>query len=127
MAVKFIIDGINIVDPSGVTVSREDIVSQDRTMNGNLVVDYVATKKSLNVKWDLLSDGEFQKLLNAIESKQSEKTFFTLQYYEPEKGGNAGSTLTDMRAFTAGIGYYPYFTADDKQVWRDVSLDFIEV
>ena len=59
---KFMIDDLAIREPTTVSFKEKHITSQDRTMSGKLVVDYIASKKTISVGWGVLNDDEFKKL-----------------------------------------------------------------
>lgn len=123
-----IIDGNNgFPTPTSLTFKKYDITNQDRTMNGTLVVDYIDSKDSINVAWDVLDNTQFNNLLGIINGHKSEsnKTFYSLQYVIPGTNGTELSQPKD--AYTEEISYYPFYTNDGQIVWRDVSLTFVEV
>lgn len=120
---KFIIQNdTELKEPSSLSFKKYHITNQERTMSGNLVVDYVATKNSLNATWNILTDKEFKLLSRIIENGKSESGFINLQFVEPET-----TKLKSITAYTEEINYYPYFLADGTVVWRDVSVNFVEV
>lgn len=111
------------IEPTSVSMKKYHISNQERTMSGNLVVDYIATKNSLSATWSLLSDNEFKTLMELIElNSDSSDNFFDLEFVEPES-----ENLKKIKAYADEISYYPYFLADGSMVWRDVSVDFVEV
>ena len=67
---KFMIDDLAIREPTTVSFKENHITSQDRTMSGKLVVDYIASKKTISVGWGVLNDDEFKKLKALIENKR---------------------------------------------------------
>ena len=123
MSKKFIIEDLNeLKEPTSISFKKYNITNQERTMNGSLVVDYIASKDSVNVSWDVLSDKEFKSLLSLIETKRADNSFYTVQYLKP-----GSPQLNKINAYTEEITYYPFFLADESVIWRDVTINFVEV
>ena len=84
MSEKFSIEGLSdLREPTSVSFKKSDITSSDRTMSGNLVVDYIATKNTVSVSWSVLTDAEFRSLMSLIDSKRGKNEFFTLKTVIP--------------------------------------------
>ena len=150
---KFMIDDLAIREPTTVSFKEKHITSQDRTMSGKLVVDYIASKKTISVGWGVLNDDEFKKLKALIENKRGKNECYTLTFSLPQnasaaKPSQSAPTETPqsetppsepaapsaptentatMTAYTEEVSYYPYFTASGEVVWRDVAIEFSEV
>lgn len=135
---KFRIDGLALRDPTTVSFKKKHITTQDRTMSGKPVVDYIATKSTVSVGWGVLSDAEFSALKAHIEKKRDNNEFYTLTFVMPkdkpdddaaadEASRQPTEEVTTIRAYTEELSYYPYFTSNGKVVWRDVAIEFAEV
>lgn len=123
MAERFIIDGLtSLREPTSVSFKKKHITNEERTMSGKLVVDYIATKSTISVSWGVLDDEEFTALKNHIDGKRKENGFYTLTF-----GDSISAPAPQMTAYTEELSFYPYFLADGSVVWRDVSIEFVEV
>lgn len=120
---KFSIEGLaDLREPTSVSFKKYNITTQDRTMSGNLVVDYIVTKNAVSVSWSVLTDAEFKSLTQLLEPKRTANGFISLSCVLPNT-----DEMTPIAAYTEEINYYPYFMADGSVVWRDVSVEFVEV
>lgn len=132
-AERFVIDDLDIREPSSISFKKKHMTAQDRTMSGKLVVDYIASKSTVSVVWNVLSNAEFEKLkkhiglddniADAIESSaDGKRDFYKIKFTDP-----GSKAVTEIEAYAEEIDYYPYFTSDGAIIWRDVSIEFSEV
>lgn len=111
------------VEPKSVTFKKKHMTNSERTLGGDLIVDHIATKNTVSVSWDVLDDKDFGELLNLIEGEK-DNSYFTLEYLKP---GEGAEQTVEMTVYTEEVSYYPYFLANGRVVWRDVSVNFEEV
>lgn len=79
MSEKFNIEGLSAVrEPTSVSFKKSNITKQERTMSGNLVVDYIATKNTVSVSWGVLTNAEFNKLMSLLEEKRNSNSYFVI-------------------------------------------------
>lgn len=123
MGKKFIVENLlDLKEPTSISFKKYNIANQERTMDGSLVVDFIASKEMIEVTWDVLNDTDFQDLLLLIEKKQADNGFYSVKYLKP-----SSENLETITAYTEQVTYYPYFLAGGSVVWRDVSISFVEV
>lgn len=120
---KFIIENlISVREPTDINFRKFNLANQERTMDGTLVVDFISSKEAVNITWDMLPDDEFQKLMDIVEQKKLDKTYYSIKYLKP------GTTvLKTVSAYAEEISYYPFYLGNGKLVWCDISISFIEV
>lgn len=110
------IAGIKVTSPADVKVGRFDLTKANRTASGRMKIEYIATKRRVDVVWRYIPDADLQVILNLLAAN---KPFFTLEY--PDAGGQqtmtcyAGDILTSLWHTKNGIRY-----------WEEVSIPFIE-
>ena len=103
MSEKFVIEGLpTLREPTSVSFKKSDITSSERTMSGNLVVDYIATKNTVSVSWSVLTDAEFKSLMAFIDSKRGNNAFFTINTVMP--GYSSSDDPADSGSDSAGSG-----------------------
>ncbi len=79
MSEKFSIEGLSAVrEPTSVSFKKSNITKQERTMSGNLVVDYIATKNTVSVSWGVLTNAEFNELMSLLEEKRNSNSYFVI-------------------------------------------------
>lgn len=79
MSDKFSIEGLSAVrEPTSVSFKKSNITKQERTMSGNLVVDYIATKNTVSVSWGVLTNAEFNELMSLLEEKRNSNSYFVI-------------------------------------------------
>jgi len=110
------IAGIKVARPADVKVGRFDLTKAERTASGKMRMEYIATKRRVDVVWQYLPDSELQKILDILASH---KPFFTLQY--PDAGGQQ-----TMTCYAGDINTSLWHTINGVRYWKEVSIAFIE-
>ena len=112
------INGVSVPQPikGGFTVTPEPIWSSNtgRTATGLMVGDIVATKDTISIEWQNLTDSEVQRILNAVKGK----AFFSIRY---STFGSSTVTKTVYR----GSGT-PKMQRGDTGLYTSVTLQLIE-
>lgn len=115
---------LTLPTPSEVNLSHYDLsIESERTANGLLVRQYVATKRKLEVRWSYIRDDDLKPLVNAINN--SANKFFGVKYMEVGATGN--NTNSSMLAYVGDRQWSPFRVIDGVRWWRDVRIALIEV
>ncbi len=114
------INGVAVKPPQEFSVGLQDIHadSSGRNANGDMVIDIIAAKVKIELKWGPLSDIEISTILKSIDSP-----FFSIEYPDPKVGGQITKT------FYKGDRTTPSYSWNDKfkQVkWNGLVVNFIE-
>jgi len=110
------IAGIKVASPGDVKVGRFDLTKASRTASGRMVMEYIATKRRVDVVWRYIPDTDLQVILNLLAAN---KPFFTLEY--PDAGGQ--QTIT---CYAGDINTSLWHTINGVRRWSEVSISFIE-
>lgn len=112
------VNGVEMPSPSSMKVEIFDVGSfGERSASGRLVSDRIAVKRKLALKWACLTPEQLGRLLGAV----GQAAFFEVGYPDPETGG-AGSMVCACSERTAGV----LMIRDDRPVWTDVEMEWIE-
>ena len=111
------VNGAEMPSPSGMRVEIFDVGSSgERSASGRLVVDRVAVKRRLKLKWACLTPAQLGLLLGAV----GQGAFFEAGYPDPETGPAAMTCACSDR--TAGV----MMIRNDQPVWTNVEMEWIE-
>jgi len=110
------INGITLPEPVSIQTSDEDIIKKRTTASGRIVIDYIATKKVVNVVWGTLTDAEAQQIINTINAN---KPFFTLEFTD------AGGTAT-ITAYAEKIQRSIKSVYGGEIIWAGMQITFKE-
>lgn len=110
------IDGVDIPTPSDYLVGIMDISKAERNAAGTMVIDRVATKRKLELKWNYLTKENLSALLRALEP-----VFFTVEYLDPQDNEVKTGTFYagDRRA-----GALDYRNGNIR--YKDISVNLVE-
>ena len=75
------IDGVELPAPSKYQVSLMDISKSERNAAGKMITERIATKRKIEMSWEILDQDETSSALNAVSP-----VFFTVNYIDPESG-----------------------------------------
>ncbi len=111
------IGGVDMPAPTELTVSVQDISKADRNANGTMVLERIATKQKLSIKWAYISDVDLKTVLNAISP-----TMYQVTYTNPL------TNVTESRQMycgdrTAGVLYI----SNGSTHYKDFAFDLIEI
>lgn len=117
-----IVEGISLPDPSEMTPSDYDISDSERNANGKMISQIIREDvHKLECKWSKLEVDEYLLIRRAIKKKFG----ISVQYFLPDTGERgtltmyAGDRKTPFKFFKAW--------EDGKPVYKDASLNFIEM
>ena len=88
----------------------------DRNAEGTILIDRVAVKRKLEMEWGALTNSEISAILSKVTS-----VFFTVEYPDPETGGNRTITCY-VGDRTAPVHKYTGSTP----MWEGLKMNFIE-
>ena len=112
------INGQTIRTPTELKLGIYRLSKADRTSDGTMVMEIVAIKRRLDLKWTIISESDLRSILDNLESR----TFHTVEYPDPQ---GTGGTAT-MTAYTGDINQSAWRRVGDTRYWRDVTLALIE-
>lgn len=110
------IAGVQVANPAEVKIGRFDLTKSNRTASGRMVMEYIATKRRVDVVWRYIPDADLQVILNLLAAN---KPFFTLEY--PDAGGQQ-----TMTCYAGDINTSLWHTINGVRRWSEVSISFIE-
>ena len=110
------IAGTKVARPADIKVGRFDLTKSNRTASGKMVMEYIATKRRVDVVWRYIPDADLQVILNLLAVN---KPFFTLEY--PDAGGQQ-----TMTCYAGDINTSLWHTINGVRRWSEVSISFIE-
>lgn len=111
------INSVQISTPSNFDIGVEDITKSERNANGTMIIEIIATKRKLELKYKYLSNADLTTLLTAISG-----TTFTVDYPDPVTGANRSGTF-----YKGGrkVGMVDYQGGVPR--WKDITFNLIEV
>lgn len=101
------INGVELKTPSSFSVGIQDISHAERNANGTMIIERIATKRKIELGWEVLTAEEMALLLNKVSA-----IFFTVQYEDPQdnalKTGTfyCGDRKAPMLSFLNGVPRY---------------------
>lgn len=110
------INGVDIPTPSDLKIGIQDLSKAERSANGQMFIERIATKRKLEPTWQYLSREEISTLFQAVSS-----VFFEVEYIDPQN--NAVKTGT----FYAGdrkAGALDYRNGVIR--YKDISVNLVE-
>ena len=73
------INGVEIPTPSDYTVGIMDISRAERNARGTLIMERIATKRKIEMRWNYLDKDRLSQLLNLVSP-----VFFQVNYINPQ-------------------------------------------
>ena len=111
------LNGAAAASPSARKVEIFDVGSAEtRSASGRRVVDRVAVKRRLTLRWAVMSADQAQALMEATDGKKFQAT-----YPDPALGERTGWFGCEARS--AGV----MRMAGGKAIWTDVEMRWVEV
>lgn len=110
------IGGVNLPTPSDYQVDILDLSKAERNARGTMIIERIATKRKLEIRWNYLDKTQLKQILNLVSP-----VFFAVTYLDPQTDGNKSGT------FYSGDRPIPMLDFQ-KSVprYRDVKLSLIE-
>lgn len=115
----FLINGTTPPAPKKVSVSVQDLSSgsSGRNADGQMMIDFVASKRKIECEWPSLTTAEMSQVMQLISG-----VTFSVTYIDPETG--AAKTITCYKGDrTAPV----YWIIDGVVRWDSLKVNFIEV
>ncbi len=111
------INGVTIKTPKKFTAGIQGVDGDSgRNAKGDMVRDYITTKRKMDLEWGPLTDAEISPILKAVMP-----VFFEVTYPDPMEGGIVTQT------FYVGDRSSPAYSWHDKlPKWEGLTMSFIE-
>ena len=113
----FIVNGIQIKNPSTFKVERYNVTTMERLSDASMVGDLVAKKMKFYFTYDAITAEDFDKILEAVWN--SDALFFPLTYTE------RGQTRT-VSVYVGSIPSELHRMSGSNVVWKNVTFNLIE-
>lgn len=113
----FIVNGIQIKNPSTFKIERYNVTTMERLSNAEMTGDLVAKKLKFYFTYEVISAEDFDKILDAIW--EGDKLFFTLEY--EDRGVPKTATV-----YVGSIPSDLHYMSNKNTVWKNVSFNLIE-
>jgi hypothetical protein len=112
------INGANVPSPDTYQVTISDLdASANRSGNGTLFRDRIATKRTIEIGWLFLDAGELSTILQAISP-----VFFSVAYLDPQYNTvNVGTFYVSDRTQAVAIKQ-----SDGSYKWGNVGFSLVE-
>lgn len=112
------VNGADLPAPSAMKVSIFDVSAKaERTASGRAVIDRIAEKRKVELKWAYLTGNQLNGLLTAVGTG----AFFSLTYPDPATG--AARTMTcACKEREMGV----LMMVDGEPVWKNVEMTLEE-
>lgn len=111
------IGGVDMPAPTELTVSVQDISKADRNANGTMVLERIATKQKLQLKWSFISDTDLKTVLNAVSP-----TMYNVTYIDPVTNSYESK---QMYCGDRSVGYIQFI--NNTVYYKDFAFDLIEI
>lgn len=111
------INSVTIPTPTEFTVSYQDLSKADRNANGLMVIERIATKRKLSLKWSYCTAANLATILSAVAP-----TYYPVTYMDAQTNrmytGNfyCGDRQVGMISYVDGV-----------PVYKDLGFDLIEL
>lgn len=102
-----VINGVSVPTPSSYDVSINDLSIANRNSLGQMIIERIATKRTLQVSWQYLTASQCSQVLQAVSP-----TFYDITYLDPQTGNNrtssfyCGDRSIGMIDFVGGVARY---------------------
>jgi len=119
------IDFVDELCPSQIVPSVEFIKNSKRSLGGKLHVDVVATKQSLQITFDVLSQEAFDQVKAIFTTNEANSNGLKVKYFDIV--ATAANDLGEVRYFHVENLTFNPLILDDGIRWRDVVVDLVEI
>ena len=110
------INNVTIPTPSSFTPGIQDISQAERNANGTMIIERIATKRKLEMSYNVLTAAEAATVLQAVSG-----VFFTVEYPDPQTAA--------LRTGTFYCGDRNIGAMDIKNGvvrWKDLKFNLVE-
>lgn len=112
-----LIDNQQIAKPTSVEVGKFRLTKAQRTADGTMVMEWIATKRQVQLGWQIISASELDHVLDLLDTG----VFHQLTFPDPQ--GGESMTIT---VYVGDISYKAWHYRDGQRYWRDVSIGLVE-
>lgn len=113
----FIINGIQIKNPSSFKIERYNVTNMERLSNADMVGDLIAKKHKFYFTYDAITAEDFDTILSAIWD--GDAIFFPIQY-------DFHGTVRTANVYVGSIPSDLHFMSNANTVWKNVTFNLIE-
>lgn len=82
------VNGVNLPTPSDYQIGVQDISNAQRNAQGTMIIERIATKKTITLSYAFLSASDLSTILQAIAP-----TFYNVTYLDPVTNSNLTSSF----------------------------------
>lgn len=108
--------GTLLPNPAKLEVGEFDISRAERTADGTMAMEIIATKRRIDVEWHMIPDSQLNTILNAVKAN---RPFFSVEY--PFAGGT-----TTMTCYLGDRQLGLWHTRNGVRYWESVKMAFVE-
>lgn len=110
------IGGVAMPTPSEMNISYMDLSKAERNANGLMIIERIATKRKLEIKYAYLNSADLSKLLNAVAP-----TFYNVTFLDVKTGDYQTAS---MYCGDRSVGWLDYVNGVPR--YKDFGFDLIE-
>lgn len=110
------VGGTALPDPAELSVGVMDISKAERNANGFMMIERIATKRKLELKYAYVTDTELKTILQALSP-----AFFTVEYIDPIANSVQASSFY---CGDRNVGYVDYRNGIPR--YKDLTFNLIE-
>ena len=110
------IDGVTIPTPSDLNIGIMDLSKAERSANGEIFIERIATKRKLEPSWKYLSKDDLSALFQSVSP-----VFFEVEYIDPQDNGVKTGTFYAGDRRAGAIDY-----RNGVIRYKDISVNLIE-
>jgi len=110
------IGGEDMPTPTEMTIGYMDLSKAERNANGLMIIERIATKRKLEIKYAYINSFDVSRLLTAVAP-----TFYNVTFLDVRTGYYQTAS---MYCGDRSVGWLDY--VDDVPRYRDFSFDLIE-
>ena len=113
--------GIVLPTPTSIDLELQPIDSAERNAQGDLLIDEITLKLKLPVSWKALRGESANRLMAALKNNRGG----LLSYFDIS--ANSMQTINVYYGAGAAISYHLFDDNLEKQLYKDVSVNFIQI
>lgn len=107
------VNGVNLPTPTSCDIGIQDISKAQRNAQGTMIIERIATKRTITLTYAFISATDLSTVLNAVSP-----TSYSCTYFDPMTNGNltktfyCGDRKLGMIDFINGVARYQNVTFD---------------
>lgn len=109
-------DTLELPSAVDIQIGRFDLTKAQRTTDGTMQMQYIATKRRLDVTWKMLTASQVEAILDWLADH---KPFFIVEYED----ANGTQQFT---AYAGDIKYSPWYKKGNTRYFESFTVAFIE-